>query len=127
MREQCAHLLEMGQHPHIAIQVVADSRGATSAYDQRKSSYSGQANTCVEVADLPDGGRLVRDTKNRDGGTLRFTAAQMAPVHRGHQAGLTHQPGLEGPSGDLHPVAGPSSVSQPASLTFSCPTRHMIR
>jgi hypothetical protein len=42
----------------------------------RKSSYSGQANTCVEVAVLPDGGRLVRDTKDRDGGTLRFTAAQ---------------------------------------------------
>jgi hypothetical protein len=42
----------------------------------RKSSYSGQANTCVEVADLPDGGRLVRDTKDRDGGTLRFTAAE---------------------------------------------------
>jgi hypothetical protein len=42
----------------------------------RKSSYSGQANTCVEVADLPDGGCLVRDTKDRDGGTLRFTAPQ---------------------------------------------------
>jgi DNA-binding XRE family transcriptional regulator len=34
MREQCAHLLEMGQRPQIAIHVVADSRGATSAYGQ---------------------------------------------------------------------------------------------
>lgn len=42
----------------------------------RKSSYSGgEQGTCVEVADLPDGGRLVRDTKDQGRGpTLRFTA-----------------------------------------------------
>ena len=34
---------------------------------------SGQGN-CVEVAGLPDGGMAVRDTKDRDGGTLRFSA-----------------------------------------------------
>lgn len=41
--------------------------------DWKKSSYSGQGN-CVEVADLPDGGMAVRDTKNRDGAMLRFSA-----------------------------------------------------
>jgi hypothetical protein len=40
----------------------------------RKSSYSGQSGgNCVEVAD--HGNRvMVRDTKNRDGIVLRFTA-----------------------------------------------------
>jgi hypothetical protein len=37
----------------------------------RKASYSGGANgSCVEVGN----GVLVRDTNNRDGGTLTFTA-----------------------------------------------------
>jgi hypothetical protein len=40
----------------------------------RKSSYSTAQGNCVEVASLPDGSRLVRDTKDRDGGTLRFPA-----------------------------------------------------
>lgn len=39
----------------------------------RKSSYSGNGGQdCVEVA--VDGAILVRDTKNRDGGTLAFPA-----------------------------------------------------
>ena len=40
------------------------------------SSYSGQGNTCVEVARLPDGTRLVRDTKDREGAVLSFTAEE---------------------------------------------------
>ncbi len=44
-------------------------------YNWHKSSYSGDPQgNCVEVAELPDGTRLVRDTKDRDGGTLRFSA-----------------------------------------------------
>ena len=40
----------------------------------RKSSFSGaNGGDCVEVA--ADGVILVRDTTNRDGGTLGFTAA----------------------------------------------------
>jgi hypothetical protein len=44
-------------------------------YDWRKSSYSGGEGNCVEVAELPDGTRLVRDTKDRNGPVLRFSAA----------------------------------------------------
>jgi Domain of unknown function (DUF397) len=45
-------------------------------YDWRKSSYSGgNEGNCVEVAELPDGTRLVRDTKDRNGPVLRFGAA----------------------------------------------------
>ncbi|WP_217246232.1 DUF397 domain-containing protein [Streptomyces sp. AC602_WCS936] len=35
-----------------------------------KSSYSGQENNCVEVADTAPGGRAVRDSKRQDGGPL---------------------------------------------------------
>jgi Domain of unknown function (DUF397) len=43
--------------------------------DWRKSSYSGgEGNTCVETASGA-GVILVRDTTDRDGGTLAFTAA----------------------------------------------------
>ncbi|MBF8174741.1 DUF397 domain-containing protein [Streptomyces olivaceus] len=35
-----------------------------------KSSYSGQENACVEVADTAPGGRAVRDSKRQDGPLL---------------------------------------------------------
>ena len=38
-----------------------------------KSSYSGTNNNCVEVAQLPGGGRAVRDSKNPAGPALVFT------------------------------------------------------
>jgi hypothetical protein len=38
----------------------------------RKSSSDGSG--CVEVADLPGGGRAVRDSKNPSDGMLSFTA-----------------------------------------------------
>jgi hypothetical protein len=41
----------------------------------RKSSYSGgNGGSCVELAS-DDGAVLVRDTTDRDGGTLTFTAS----------------------------------------------------
>jgi Domain of unknown function (DUF397) len=39
----------------------------------RKSSYSGNGGNCVEVADAASV-VMVRDTKDRDGGTLAFPA-----------------------------------------------------
>jgi hypothetical protein len=45
----------------------------TSIMQWRKSSYSnGGESACIEVAST--GGVLVRDTTNRDGGTLQFSA-----------------------------------------------------
>jgi hypothetical protein len=41
--------------------------------DWRKSTFSGQNGSCVEVA-TGSGGALVRDTTNRDGGTLSVPA-----------------------------------------------------
>ncbi|GAB1693648.1 DUF397 domain-containing protein [Krasilnikovia sp. M28-CT-15] len=43
----------------------------------RKSSRSdSNGGACVEVADLPDGGRAVRDSKDRGGPVLFFTAIE---------------------------------------------------
>ena len=55
----------------------------------RKSSYSGgEGGNCVEVADLPDGGRAVRDTKDRGARpVLLFTASEWVAFTAGVRAG----------------------------------------
>jgi hypothetical protein len=55
----------------------------------RKSSYSGgEGGNCVEIADLPDGGRAVRDTKEQGRGpVLLFTAGEWAAFTAGVRAG----------------------------------------
>jgi hypothetical protein len=52
----------------------------------RKSTRSQAQTNCVEVAAL-DGGRAVRDSKDRHGAVLSFTAAQWAAFTAGVQAG----------------------------------------
>lgn len=43
----------------------------------RRSSYSGANGNCVEVADLPDGVRAVRDSKDTSGAAfLTFNAGE---------------------------------------------------
>lgn len=50
----------------------------------RKSSYSGgNGGNCVEIAELPDGGRAVRDSKDRSGPVLRFTPDEWAAFTAG--------------------------------------------
>lgn len=53
--------------------------------DWRKSSYSGSNGSCVETAS-GEGVVLVRDTTNRDGGTLAFTA----DAWRAFMTGIKH-------------------------------------
>ncbi|MBV9160799.1 MAG: DUF397 domain-containing protein [Pseudonocardiales bacterium] len=53
----------------------------------RTSSHSAGGNACVEVADLPDGHRAVRDSKDRSGPALTFTAAEWAAFTAGVRAG----------------------------------------
>lgn len=52
-----------------------------------KSSFSGGNGACVEVAALPDGGRAVRDTKDRQGGTQFYTPAEWSAFVAGVKAG----------------------------------------
>lgn len=54
----------------------------------RKSTFSSSAGAnCVEVLDLPGGGRAVRDSKNRDGEVLRFTESEWTAFTAGVHAG----------------------------------------
>jgi hypothetical protein len=53
-----------------------------------KSTFSGQGNSCVEVADLPGNGRAVRDSKlGDDSPVLTFNAAEWDAFTRGVGAG----------------------------------------
>lgn len=42
----------------------------------RLSSYTNGSGACVEVAALPQGGRAIRDSKDRGGPILVFTSAE---------------------------------------------------
>lgn len=56
----------------------------------QKSSYSGgdgAGGNCVELADLGDGTRAVRDSKNPMGAVLRFQAGQVAAFTSSVRAG----------------------------------------
>jgi hypothetical protein len=53
----------------------------------QKSSKSGNNGACVEVAELPDGGRAVRDSKDPTGPILRFTAKEWVAFIGGVQDG----------------------------------------
>lgn len=57
--------------------------------DWHKSSFSnGTGGSCVEVADLPDGGRAVRDTKDHGRGpVLLFTASEWVAFTKGVKDG----------------------------------------
>ena len=59
-----------------------------TALQWRKSSYSGnQGGQCVEVAELADGGRAVRDSKNPEGAKLVFTVGEWAAFLDGAKNG----------------------------------------
>ena len=47
-----------------------------SAPAWKKSSLSNSFSNCVEVANLPDGGIGVRDSKDREGPVLVFTVGE---------------------------------------------------
>lgn len=53
----------------------------------RKSSFSSGQGECVEVAEAPDGGRYVRDTKDRSQPAHYFTPAEWDAFVRGVKAG----------------------------------------
>lgn len=59
-----------------------------SALSWRKSARSNSSGgNCVEVAELPDGGRAVRDSKDPSGPALKFTAAEWTAFLRGAKDG----------------------------------------
>jgi hypothetical protein len=52
-----------------------------------KSTFSSGNGQCIECAHLPDGGMAVRDTKNRSGTVLRFTADEWKALLAGVRSG----------------------------------------
>ena len=59
-----------------------------STLEWRKSSFSGgQGGQCVEVAELPDCGRAVRDSKDPGGAKLVFTVGEWAAFLDGAKNG----------------------------------------
>jgi uncharacterized protein DUF397 len=71
---------------------VSDEKTQLYAHDLtgaiwRKASASGPEHDCVEVAELPGGGRAVRDSKNTEREPLRFTASEWAAFRQGVRAG----------------------------------------
>lgn len=53
----------------------------------RKAAASSNGGNCVEVALLPDGGRAVRDSKNRRGPVLLFTHTEWSAFLHGAKGG----------------------------------------
>ncbi|MGW1039906.1 DUF397 domain-containing protein [Streptomyces sp. NPDC002547] len=53
----------------------------------RTSSYTNGNGACVEVAELPDGGRAVRDTKDRQGGVQFYNVAEWTAFIQGVKDG----------------------------------------
>jgi hypothetical protein len=53
----------------------------------RKSSYSSDDGNCVEVANLSDGGRAVRDSKHPDGRHLTIPATAWRVFTTGVKSG----------------------------------------
>lgn len=53
----------------------------------RKSSFSGQNGHCVEVADLPDGSRLLRNSRKPDQAAHHFTPEEWSAFLSGVKHG----------------------------------------
>jgi hypothetical protein len=59
----------------------------TAGLKWRVSSMCGGNGECVAVAKLPDGDIVVKDTKERDGRVLRFSAGEWRAFLAGVRAG----------------------------------------
>jgi len=59
----------------------------TAALKWRVSSMCGGNGECVAVAKLPDGDIVVKDTKERNGQVLRFSASEWGAFLAGVRAG----------------------------------------
>jgi len=59
----------------------------TAALKWRVSSMCGGNGECVAVAKLPDGDIVVKDTKERNGHVLRFSASEWGAFLAGVRAG----------------------------------------
>jgi hypothetical protein len=66
---------------------VSPMTDLASAVWRKSSRSNGNGGDCVEVADLPDGSRAVRDSKDRSGPSLLFTPAEWRAFVEGVKLG----------------------------------------
>ena len=85
-REWCASakaLVEAGSEKGRALTELIGNLG----WRKGSRSNGNGGNNCVEVADLPDGGTAVRDSKNPTGPTLEFTRGEWTAFLESAKAG----------------------------------------
>lgn len=58
-----------------------------AALTYRKSTFSGPNDNCVEVAELPSGGRAVRNSKRPEAGAVTFTTEEWDAFLKGAKVG----------------------------------------
>ncbi len=61
--------------------------GGLPGVSWRKSHYSNPSGNCVEVAELPDGGIAVRNSRHSSGPMLIYTRAEIAAFVHGAKDG----------------------------------------
>ncbi|MFD2421703.1 DUF397 domain-containing protein [Amycolatopsis pigmentata] len=84
----------------------------------RKSSFSENGANCVEVADEPGPGRLVRDSKNRSGGEIPLTGDEWTEfLKAARERDFAHQPG--GVNVELLADGGARMTKGKVVLTFT--------
>lgn len=66
---------------------MSPSTSADSLVWRKSTRSGGQTGNCVETADLPNGGRAIRNSKDPNGPMVFFTAAEWAAFVAGVQAG----------------------------------------
>lgn len=72
------------EHLHVHLQ---ETTTAVTTARWRKSSASNPTGNCVELAELPDGGIAVRNSRQPAGPTLVYTRAEIAAFIVGVRAG----------------------------------------
>lgn len=65
-----------------------NSRDITTTFIRSSYSTGGQGGECVEVAHTADGGRAVRDSKNRSGGLQFYAPGEWAAFIDGVKGGI---------------------------------------
>jgi hypothetical protein len=72
MRAQCEHLLAMSRHPHVAIQVIPDSKGAACAYGQEFMILTFRSRAPMAYLENMRGARYARERDEVGAYSLTF-------------------------------------------------------
>lgn len=77
----------MREHLHVHLHETTIATVTLREHEWRKSTASNPSGNCVELAELPDGGVAVRNSRHPAGPTLVYTRAEIAAFITGVRAG----------------------------------------